>query len=94
MGNVLKIDRMSLRDLSLRDEKNRKKFGFEPEITQKSITLPNSRPLYMTNKNIFFFYLLKKMYVSKMAMLMCPSVTSRRDTFGQDIKIDIFLGNV
>ena len=24
MGNVLKIDRMSLRDLSLRDEKNRK----------------------------------------------------------------------
>ena len=29
----------------------------------------------------------------KMAILKCRSVTSRRDTFGQDIKIDIFSGN-
>ena len=41
----------------------------------------------------FFFYLLKIFDVSKMAILKCPSVTSRRDKFGHDIKIDIFSGN-
>ena len=44
MGNVLRIDRMSLRDLSLRDlslrdEKKQEKFGFEPEITVKNQSL-------------------------------------------------------
>ena len=85
MGNVLKIDRMSLRD-----ERIGKVWFWTRNNCQKLITLPNSRPLYMANKNIFFFYLLKIFYVSKMAILKCPSVTSRRDTFGQDIKIDIF----
>ena len=47
----------------------------------------------MANMNIFFFYLLKIFDVSKMAILKCPSVTSRRDKFGNDIKIDIFSGN-
>ena len=47
----------------------------------------------MTNKNVFFFYLLKIFDVSKMVILKCPSVTSRRDKFGHDIKIDIFSGN-
>ena len=93
MGNVLKIVRMSLRDLSLRDEKIGKVWFWTRNNCQKSITLPNSRPLYMANKNIFFFYLLKIFYVSKMAILKCPSVTSRRDTIGQDIKIDIFSEN-
>ena len=37
-----------------------------------------------------FFFLLKIFDVSKMAILKCPSVTSRRDKFGHDIKIDIF----
>ena len=93
MGNVLKIDRMSLRDLSLRDKKTGKVWFRTRNNCQKSITLPNSRPLYMANKNILFFYFIEIFDVSKMAILKCPSVTSRRDTFGQDIKIDFFLGN-
>ena len=82
MGNVLKIDRMSLRDLSLRDEKIGKVWFWTRNNCQKSITLSNSRPLYMVNKNILFFYFIKIFYVSKMAIPKCPSVTSRRDTFG------------
>ena len=91
--NVLKIDRMCLRDVSLRDEKLGKIWFWIRNNCHKSITLPNSRPLYMANKNIFFFYLLNIFGVSKMAILKCSSVTSRRDTFGLDIKIDIFSGN-
>ena len=94
MGNVLRIDRMSLRDLSLRDEKIGKVWFWTRNNCQKSITLPNSRALYMANKNVFFFYLLKIFYVSKMAILKCPSVTSRRDAFGQDITIDIISGTL
>ena len=93
MGNVLRIDRMSLRDLSLRDEKIGKVWFWTRNNYQKSITLPNSRPLYLANKNIFFFYLIKIFYVSKMAILKGPSVMSQRDKFGHDMKIDIFLGN-
>ena len=48
----------------------------------------------MANKNIFFFYLLKIFDVSNMTILKCPSVTSRRDKFGHDIKIDIFSGKL
>ncbi len=82
MGNVLKIDRMSLRDLSLRDEKIGKVSFWIRNNCQKSTTLHNSRPLYMANKNIFLFYFINIFYVSKIAILKCPSVTSRRDTFG------------
>ena len=32
-------------------------------------------------------------YVSKLAIKKCPAVTSRRDTFGQYIKIDFFSRN-
>ena len=92
MANVLKLDRMSFRDLSLHDKKY-EKFRFGPEITQKSIALPNSRPLYMTNENILFFNFMEIFYVSKMAILKCPSVMSRRHTFSQDIKIDFLSGN-
>ena len=55
MGNVLRIDRMSLRDEKIG------KFGFGPEITVKNQSL--YPPLYMANKNKFFFYLLKIFYV-------------------------------
>ena len=55
MRNVLRIDRMSLRDLSLRDEKIGKVWFWTRNNCQKSITLPNSRPLYMASKNIFLF---------------------------------------
>ena len=71
--NVLKIDRMSLRD-----EKIGKVWFWTRNNCQKAITLPNSRPLYMANKNIFFVYLLKIFYVSNMAILKCPSMMSRR----------------
>ena len=85
MGDVLKIDRMSLRDLSLRDERSRTRNN-----SPKSITLSNSRPLYMVNKNILLFYFIKIFYVSKLAIKKCPSVTSRRDTLGQRLKLTVF----
>ena len=93
MANVLKLDRMSFRDLSLRDKKIGKVWFWTRNNCQKSITLPNSRPLYMTNENILFFNFMEIFYVSKMAILKCPSVMSRRDTFSQDIKIDFLSGN-
>ena len=93
MANVLKIDRMCLRDLSLRDKKIAKVWFWTRNNCQKSITLPNSRPLYMTNENILFFNFMEIVYVSKMSILKCPSMTSRRDTFSQDIKIDFLSGN-
>ena len=90
MRDVLKIDRMSLRDLSLRDERSRKSLVLDQNNSQKSITLSNSRPLYMVNKNILLFYFIKIFYVSKLAIKKCPSVTSRRDTFGQRLKLTVF----
>ena len=42
----------------------------------------------MANMNIFPF--VRNIFVSKMAILKCPSMTSRRDTFGQDIKWTFF----
>ena len=92
MGNVLKIDRMSLRELSLRDEKIGKVWFWIRNNRQKSTTLHNSWPLYMANKIIFLFYFIDIFYVSKIAIVKCPSVTSRRDTFGL-IKIDFFSRN-
>ena len=93
MANVLKLDRMSFRDLSLRDKKIGKVWFWTRNNCQKSITLPNSRTLYMTNENILFFNFLEIVYVSKMAIPKCPSVMSRRDTFSQDIKIYFLSGN-
>ena len=63
MANVLKLDRMSFRDLSLRDKKIGKVWFWTRNNCQKSITLPNSRPLYMTNENILFFNLMEIFYV-------------------------------
>ena len=82
MGNVLKIDRMSLRELTLRDEKIGKVWFWTRNNCQKSTTLLNNRPLYMANNNIFVFHFIEIVYVSKMAILKCPSVTSRRVIFG------------
>ena len=95
MANVLKlhVDRMSFRDLSFRDKKIGKVWLWTRNNCQKSITLPNSRPLYMTNENILFFNFMEIFYMSKMAILKCPSVMSRRDTFSQYIKIDFLSGN-
>ena len=47
----------------------------------------------MANENILFFNFMEIFYVSKMAILKCPSVMSRRDTFSQAIKIDFLSGN-
>ena len=88
MTNVLKLDRMSFRD-----KKIGKVWFWTRNNCQKSFTLPNSRPLYMTNENILFFNFMEIFYVSKMAILKCPPVMSRRDTFSQDIKIDFLSGN-
>ena len=59
MGNVLKIDRMSLRD-----ENIGKVWFWTRNSCQKSITLPNRRPLYMANNNIYLFYFIEIFYVS------------------------------
>ncbi len=76
MGNVLlKIDRMSLRELSLRDEKIGKVWFWIRNNCQKSTTLHNSRPLYMANKNIFLFYFIKIFYNVQNGV----SKVSRRD---------------
>ena len=60
--------------------------------SQKSITLSNSRPLYMVNKNILLFYFIKIFYVSKLAI----KVSLRDVTEGHiwpKIKIDCFSQN-
>ena len=68
--------------LTLRDEKIEKVWFWIRNNCQKSTILHNSRPLYMAIKNIFLFYFIEIFYMSKMAFLKCPSVTSQRDTFG------------
>ena len=70
MANVLKLDRMSFRDLSLCDKKIGKVWFWTINNCKKSITLPNSRPVYMTNENILFFNFMEIFYVSKMAILV------------------------
>ena len=57
MGNVLKIDRMFLRD-----EKIEKVWFWIRNNCKKSTILHNSRPLYMAIKNIFLFYFIKIFY--------------------------------
>ena len=73
MGDVLKIDLMSLRD-----EKIGKVWFWARTNCQKSTTLCNSWPLYMAIKNIFLFYFIKIFYVSNIAILKCPSMTSQQ----------------
>ena len=76
--------------MSLRDEKIGKVWFWTRNNSQKSITLSNNWPLYMVNKNILLFYPIKIFYVFKLAIKKCPSVTSRRDTFGQTLKLTVF----
>ena len=76
MGNVLKVDRMSLRDLSLRDEKIGKVSFWIRNNCQKSTTLHNSRPLYMANKNIFLFYFIDIIFL---CVQNCDCKVSLRD---------------